>query len=214
MFLVTFGWAVSLGFIGGGLSGVGGTGGVISFGVASRGGAGGAGGGGMIGASRGLGSGGGRLDGGAGSGALTLGTLDGANVEIRDRVGPDNIFIFGITAEQVQERRSKGIDARETIAGSLPLQRALDAIGSGLFSPSEPDRFRDLVDVVTYHDHFLVSADFEAYAAAQREVAAKWRDQAAWWRSSILNTAGVGWFSSDRAIREYCDNVWNVKLST
>ena len=103
--------------------------------------------------------------------------------------------------------------ARETIAASVPLQRALDAIASGLFSPSDPDRFRDLVDVLTYHDHFLVSADFDSYAAAQRQVAAKWRDQAAWWRSSILNTAGVGWFSSDRAIREYCDDIWNVKLS-
>ncbi len=70
-----------------------------------------------------------------------------------------------------------------------------------------------MVDVLTYHDHFLVSADFDAYAAAQRRVDAKWRDQAAWWRSSILNTAGVGWFSSDRAIREYCDDIWNVKLS-
>ena len=147
------------------------------------------------------------------NGALTIGTLDGANIEIRDRVGEENIFIFGLTAAEAEQRRAMGIDARETIAGSLPLQRALDAIGSGLFSPSEPDRFRDLVDVLTYHDHFLVSADFDAYAAAQRRVDAKWRDQAAWWRSSILNTAGVGWFSSDRAIREYCDNIWNVKLS-
>jgi glycogen phosphorylase len=146
------------------------------------------------------------------NGALTIGTLDGANIEIRDRVGADNIFIFGLTAEEAEQRRSRGIDARETIAASLPLRRALDAIGSGIFSPSEPERFRDLVDVLTYHDHFLVSADFDSYAASQRQVAAKWRDQDAWWRSSILNTAGVGWFSSDRAIREYCDDVWNVKL--
>jgi starch phosphorylase len=147
------------------------------------------------------------------NGALTIGTLDGANIEIRDRVGADNIFIFGLTAAEAEHRRAMGIDAREIIAGSLPLQGALDAIGSGLFSPSEPDRFRDLVDVLTYHDHFLVSADFDAYAEAQRRVDAKWRDQAAWWRSSILNTAGVGWFSSDRAIREYCGDVWNVKLT-
>jgi starch phosphorylase len=146
------------------------------------------------------------------NGALTIGTLDGANIEIRDRVGDDNIFIFGLTAEHAEHRRAQGIDARETIARSLPLQRALDAIGSGLFSHAEPDRFRDLVDVLTYHDHFLVTADFDAYAAAQRDVDARWRDPRAWWRSSVLNTAGVGWFSSDRAIREYCDDIWNVKL--
>jgi starch phosphorylase len=147
------------------------------------------------------------------NGALTIGTLDGANIEIRDRVGEDNIFIFGLTAAQADQRRRRGIDARETIADSPSLRRALDAIGSGFFSPSEPDRFRDLVDVLTYHDHFLVTADFDAYAEAQRSVAAKWRDQASWWRSSILNTSGVSWFSSDRAIREYCDDVWDVKLS-
>jgi starch phosphorylase len=148
------------------------------------------------------------------NGALTIGTLDGANIEIRDRVGAENIFIFGLTAAEAEQRRAQGIDSRATIASSPALQSALDAIGSGLFSPSEPDRFRDLVDVVTYHDHFLVSADFDSYAEAQAQVAAKWQDPAAWWRSSVLNTAGVGWFSSDRAIREYCDNIWNVKLST
>jgi glycogen phosphorylase len=148
------------------------------------------------------------------NGALTIGTLDGANIEIRDRVGEDNIIIFGLTAAEAEERRAQGMDARDTIAKSPPLQRALDAISAGVFSPSDPDRFHDLVDVVTYHDHFLVSADFDSYAEAQRRVEAKWRDQAAWWRSSIHNTAGMGWFSSDRAIREYCANVWNVKLST
>jgi starch phosphorylase len=146
------------------------------------------------------------------NGALTIGTLDGANIEIGERVGDDNIFIFGLTAEQAQQRRAEGIDARATIAGSPPLQQALEAIGSGLFSPTEPERFRDLVDVLTYHDHFLVTADFDSYAAAQRTVAMRWRDKAAWWRSSILNTANVGWFSSDRAIREYCDDIWKVKL--
>ena len=148
------------------------------------------------------------------NGALTVGTLDGANIEIRDRVGDENIFIFGLTAAEAEQRRAQGIDARKTIANSPPLHRALEAIASGRFSPSEPDRFHDLVDVLTYHDHFLVSADFDSYAAAQRRVAAKWRDQDAWWRSSVLNTAGVGYFSSDRAIREYCHDIWNVKLST
>ena len=146
------------------------------------------------------------------NGALTIGTLDGANIEIGEHVGADNIFIFGLTAEQAEQRRRSGIDARETIAGSAPLRQALDTIASGRFSPEEKDRFHDLVDVLTYHDHFLVTADFDAYARAQREVEARWRDPAAWWRSSVRNTAGMGWFSSDRVIREYCADIWNVRL--
>jgi len=146
------------------------------------------------------------------NGALTIGTLDGANIEIRDHVGEDNIFIFGLTAAQAAERRAQGGDSRDTIAGSVALRRALDAIGSGLFSPDEPDRFHDLVDTLTYHDNFLVSADFDDYAATQRNVGVRWHDPAAWWHSSVLNTAKMGWFSSDRAIREYCDDIWNVKL--
>jgi starch phosphorylase len=147
------------------------------------------------------------------NGALTIGTLDGANIEIKERVGDDNIFIFGLTAEQAEQHRRGGIDASATIAGSVALHRALDAIDSGLFSHAEPGRFRELVDVLTHHDHFLVTADFDAYAAAQSAVAALWRDPPAWWRASLLNTASVGWFSSDRAIREYCEDIWNVKLA-
>jgi starch phosphorylase len=146
------------------------------------------------------------------NGALTIGTLDGANIEIRDRVGADNIFIFGLTAAEAAERRAQGGDARDTIARSAALHRALDAIGSGLFSPNEPDRFRELVDALTYHDHFLVTADFDDYAETQRKVGARWHDPSAWWRASVLNTAKMGWFSSDRAIREYCDDIWRVTL--
>src|SRR5271163_2953564 len=108
------------------------------------------------------------------NGALTIGTLDGANIEIRDRVGEDNIFIFGLTAAEAAERRAQGGDAQQTIAGSVALHRALDAIGSGLFSPDEPDRFQDLVDALTYHDHFLVTTDFDDYAATQRKVGVRW----------------------------------------
>jgi starch phosphorylase len=147
------------------------------------------------------------------NGALTIGTLDGANVEIRDRVGADNIFIFGMTAEEVEARRRSGINSTDAIAASPMLREVLDEIGSGVFSPDEPDRYRELVDVLTYHDHFMVSADFESYAAAQRQVAAKWRDRSAWWHSSILNTARVGWFSSDRTIREYASEIWNVQAA-
>jgi starch phosphorylase len=146
------------------------------------------------------------------NGALTIGTLDGANIEIRDRVGDDNIFIFGMTADQVAARRRESIDARRYIEESVDLRRALDAMTSGILSPSEPDRYRHFVEVLTMYDHFMVAADFDSYAAKQRQVAALWHDKHAWWRASILNTANVAWFSSDRAIREYCEDVWNVPL--
>jgi starch phosphorylase len=147
------------------------------------------------------------------NGALTIGTLDGANVEIRDRVGADNIFIFGLTAEEVEARRRKTIDAQDIIAGSGNLSGVLEAVGSGLYSPDEPGRYRELVDALTHHDYFMVCADFDAYAATQRKVAALWHDRSAWWRASALNTANVGWFSSDRAIREYCADIWNVPVT-
>jgi starch phosphorylase len=144
------------------------------------------------------------------NGALTIGTLDGANVEIRERVGDDNIFIFGLTADEAVERRRRGPGARETIAGVPVLREVLDAISYGVFSPDEPNRFQDLVDELYGNDHFLVTADFAAYAETQDRVAAQWHDSHAWWRSSVLNTAHVGWFSSDRAIREYAEDIWNV----
>ena len=143
------------------------------------------------------------------NGALTIGTLDGANVEIRDRVGADNIFIFGLTAPEVEERRRQ---PRAASTLSPALQQVLDAIGSGVFSPDEPQRYRDLVADLTGNDWFLVTADFESYAAAQQRVAARWRDRAAWWRSSVLNTAHVGWFSSDRSIGEYARDIWQVPV--
>ena len=144
------------------------------------------------------------------NGALTIGTLDGANVEIRAHVGDDNIFIFGLTADQAIERRRRGPDARETIADVPILREVLDSISYGIFSPDEPNRFQDLVDELYGSDHFLVTADFAAYVESQGRVAARWHDPQAWWRSSVLNTAHVGWFSSDRAIREYAEDIWNV----
>jgi glycogen phosphorylase len=148
------------------------------------------------------------------NGALTIGTLDGANVEIRERVGTDNIFIFGLTADEVTERRRSGIDARATIAASPNLAEALDTIASGVFSSGEGDRFRDLLDALTDHDDFMVTADFDAYYGKQREVVTLWHDRSAWWRASILNTAGVGWFSSDRTVREYAEEIWNVPVGS
>jgi starch phosphorylase len=148
------------------------------------------------------------------NGALTIGTLDGANIEIGEHVGWENIFIFGMTAEEVNARRAAGNDSKKSIEASPDLLDAIGAIGSGLFSPDEPGRYAELVDVLTHHDTFMVCGDFDAYAEKQREVAAKWRDRHAWWQASVLNTARMGWFSSDRTIREYCEDIWNIRLNT
>jgi glycogen phosphorylase len=129
-----------------------------------------------------------------------------ANIEIRDRVGDVNIFIFGLTAAEVEKRRAQGIDACETIAASPMIAGALEAVASGVFLPHDPSRFGSLVDALTCSDCFLVTADFDAYFAAQRAVDARWLDKTSWWRSSVLNTAHVSWFSSDRAIREYAED--------
>ena len=147
------------------------------------------------------------------NGALTIGTLDGANVEIRDHVGDPNIFIFGMTASQAAARKSHGLDAHDAIAASQPLRQALDAIRTGVFSPAEPDRYRELVDMLTERDPFLVAADFDSYATAQDAVDRLWQDPAAWWHASILNTANMAWFSSDRTIREYAAAIWNAPLA-
>jgi starch phosphorylase len=141
---------------------------------------------------------------------LTIGTLDGANIEIAERVGLDNIFIFGLTAEEVTARRQVGIDSGQDIAASPVLAEVLSSVHAGVFSPDEPGRYRGLVDSLRYHDYFLVCADFDAYYAAQRQVADLWRRQEAWWKGAILNTANVGWFSSDRSIRDYAADVWDV----
>ncbi len=148
------------------------------------------------------------------NGALTIGTLDGANVEISERVGGDNIFIFGLTAGEVERRRATGLSGADMIAASPKLAEVLEAVESGVFSPDDTTRYRGLVENLTHHDHFLVTADFDAYYAAQRRVDAHWHDRAQWWRSSILNTARVGWFSSDRAISEYAADIWGAPVQT
>ncbi|MGH7067604.1 MAG: glycogen/starch/alpha-glucan phosphorylase [Acetobacteraceae bacterium] len=144
------------------------------------------------------------------NGALTIGTLDGANIEIRERVGADNLFIFGLTAGEVEARRREGLDASALIAQSPALGEALEAIATGAFSEDDPGRFRGLVEAVTNYDYFMVAADFDAYRETQRVVAARWREPQRWWQMAILNTARMGWFSADRAIREYCDGIWGI----
>jgi glycogen phosphorylase len=144
------------------------------------------------------------------NGALTIGTLDGANVEMLERVGADNIFIFGMTAEEVEARRRQTIDASDPIARSSLLQEVLEAVETGNFSPDDPSRYRGLIEAIRYHDYFMVAADFDAYYQRQREVASTWRRPTEWRRAAVLNTAGMGFFSSDRAIREYASDLWNV----
>ena len=144
------------------------------------------------------------------NGALTIGTLDGANVEIRDHVGAENIVIFGLTADEVAAKRAGGYVPREAIEGSRDLAQALNAIASGVFSPDDPDRYKGLVQGLYDHDWFMVAADFDAYADAQRAVDARWADQAGWRRAAILNTANMGWFSSDRTIADYAREIWGV----
>ena len=144
------------------------------------------------------------------NGALTVGTLDGANVEMRDLVGDDNIFIFGLTAAEVETARADGIDSTEHIAASPILREALDEIGSGVFSTDDAGRYRGLVDTLTHHDYFMICADFDAYWATQMKIDEAWRDRNRWLRSSVLNTANVGWFSSDRTIAEYAKEIWSA----
>ena len=144
------------------------------------------------------------------NGALTIGTLDGANIEIKDHVGDDNIVIFGMTAEEVAARRAQGYRPREVIEASAELRQALDAIASGVFSPDDPDRYKGLIGGLYDGDWFMVAADFDAYAAAQRRVDAWWQDRPAWGAAAVRNVAGVGWFSSDRTIGEYARDIWGV----
>jgi starch phosphorylase len=146
------------------------------------------------------------------NGALTIGTLDGANVEIKEHVGDENIFIFGLTTPEVEEHRQKGWRGETAVAQSRRLEEALEQIEKGVFSPDDPDRYKDLVASLRGDDWFMVAADFDSYYTTQREVAARWRQPDRWWRSAVLNTANVGWFSSDRAIAEYAEEIWNVPV--
>ncbi|HZT86828.1 MAG TPA: glycogen/starch/alpha-glucan phosphorylase [Stellaceae bacterium] len=144
------------------------------------------------------------------NGALTIGTLDGANVEIRDAVGPDNIFIFGLRAEEVAERQRAGLDASETISASPALAAALAMIDDGAFSLGER-RFGRLTHAIRHRDPYMIAADFAAYWDAQRTADALWRQRPAWARACIFNIAGMTRFSSDRAIGEYLDRVWTAE---
>ena len=144
------------------------------------------------------------------NGALTIGTLDGANIEIKDRVGDDNIFIFGMTADEVEEKRANGYDPHAVIDGSNELRQAVSAIASGVFSPDDKTRYAGLMGGLYEGDWFMLAADFDSYATAQRAVDTRWNDRDAWVASTVRNVARVGWFSSDRTIREYAREIWTV----
>ncbi len=144
------------------------------------------------------------------NGALTIGTLDGANVEMRDHVGEENIVIFGMTADEVARARAEGHNPRAIIEGSSELSQALSSIASGVFSPDDRSRFAGLIDGIYNSDWFMVAADFDAYAGAQREVDAIWSNPDSWYAKTVRNTARMGWFSSDRTIRQYATEIWRA----
>ena len=145
------------------------------------------------------------------NGALTIGTLDGANVEIREQVGEDNIFIFGHTTDEVADIRARGYPPRSYYDSDPALKAALDAIRDGLFSPGEPGRYHQVFDVlVNWGDHYLLLADYASYVAAQHRVDAAFRDAEDWSRRALLNVAGMGAFSSDRTIAEYASTIWHT----
>jgi starch phosphorylase len=148
------------------------------------------------------------------NGALTIGTLDGANIEIREEVGEENFFLFGLNADDVAEVRAQGYDPWHYYNTNEELRKALDMISSGFFSPDDLHRFRPIVDSLTSGgDHYLLLADYESYIRAQEQVDALYRDQERWSRRAILNVAGMGRFSSDRSILEYAEKVWKVKAA-
>jgi starch phosphorylase len=144
------------------------------------------------------------------NGAVTIGTLDGANVEMLERVGEKNMIIFGLTAEQVAEKRSRSEVPRSAIDASPALAEALESISSGVFSPDDPNRYRDLIGGLYDHDWFMVARDFDAYVAAQAKVDDLWTTPRIWYGMAVRNTAHMGFFSSDRTIRQYATEIWNV----
>ncbi len=144
------------------------------------------------------------------NGAITIGTLDGANVEIRNHVGQDNIFIFGLRAEEVARRWSQGWDPRAAIDDSPELLRVLDDLERNVFSPDEPGRHHSLASSLRVGDHYMIAADFAAYYETQRAVDALWRSPREWTKVAMTNTAKMAWFSSDRSIAEYAKDIWHV----
>jgi starch phosphorylase len=148
------------------------------------------------------------------NGALTIGTLDGANVEIRDAVGNENFFLFGLTATDVERMRRDGYNPRSFYESNPQLRETIDLINEGVFSNGDRELFRPIVDTLLNRDDYMLLADYQSYVDCQQRVTDTYRDRALWTRMSILNCARVGRFSSDRSIREYCRDIWHVSPLT
>jgi len=145
------------------------------------------------------------------NGALTIGTLDGANVEIREEVGPENFFLFGMTTDEVEATTRQGYDPQSYYHSNVEVKNALDLIASGYFCPDEPKRYQEVVDaLLTHGDHYMLLADYASYVDCQDKVGELYRDQKEWTKRAILNVAGMGKFSSDRTIGEYAKHIWHV----
>lgn len=147
------------------------------------------------------------------NGALTIGTLDGANVEMREEMGAENIFIFGMTVEEVEALQKRGYNAEEFINRSPELRQCIEQIEAGFYSPTEPDLFRDIANVLRHHDRFLLCADYESYVKCQEQVSKVYTDVQRWSQMALLNIASSGKFSSDRTIKEYAKDIWGVQPS-
>lgn len=144
------------------------------------------------------------------NGALIIGTLDGANIEIRREVGEENFFLFGLNAGQVQDLKAEGYNPRTYYESNPPLKEVIDQIDSGFFSPGSPDLFRPLVCSLVHRDEYMLFADYQSYIECQERAGKLFKDRAAWVVRSIMTTSRIGAFSSDRSIREYCDRIWHV----
>jgi len=144
------------------------------------------------------------------NGAITIGTWDGANIEMAQSMGEDNMFVFGLRADAVARIKALGYDARLHVEENRQLRAVIDAIGGGAYSPGEPERYRGLVDGLLNHDTYMLMADFADYVATQARVDALYRDPSAWATRALLNVAAMGPFSSDRTVREYVDKVWTA----
>lgn len=145
------------------------------------------------------------------NGAVTLGTLDGANVEIKEEVGDENIVIFGLEAHEVEELRHGGYDPRAYAERDERLSAVLDLIAGETFSPGEPGRFQGVVNDLLTWDTYMLLADFPAYCEAQERIDALYSDQDAWTKAALLNTARAGKFSSDRTISDYAREIWRLE---
>jgi len=147
------------------------------------------------------------------NGAITIGTMDGANIEISENVGRENMMIFGLTAAEVADRQRRHFRGEVAIGASPRLGAAIDALAAGQFSGGDRDRYAPIVMALRDYDRFMVAADFDFYWEAQRSIDRLWHSPSDWWRMSVLNTANMAWFSSDRAIREYADDIWHVPVA-